>query len=112
VVHYLSPDGTQQLTVERFPSFYRKNSVDDYVRMLEKDAPNYRRVSRVDDPPAQLLTYRTSEMAAGNNRETFAKLIPAGIDLWVLAVTVPVEQEDSGRTKVFEPIAGRFKPTG
>ena len=117
VVHYLSPDGTQQLNVERFPSFYPKYSINRYVEVLAREASKYLQVSRLDLPapgrePAEELTYRTKEVAAGNNRETFARLIPAGIDLWVLAVTVPVEQEDSGRTKVFERIVPGFKVTG
>jgi tRNA A-37 threonylcarbamoyl transferase component Bud32 len=117
-VRFLSPDGTQQLTVERFPAYYPKYSINAYVSLLQTVAPSYRQVSRVDGPagsgqePGQVLTYRTSEPGSGSNRVTFARLVPSGIDLWVMAVTVPVDQEDSGRTKLFDEIARRFNVTG
>jgi hypothetical protein len=126
VVHFLSPDGTQQLTVERFPSFYPKYSIESYVGALSREIPRWAQVTRLSGPagsgpePGQELTYRTTEVATnvgpadavGNNRATFAHLVPVGIDLWVMAVTVPIEQEDTGRAKVFERIAPGFKVTG
>lgn len=118
VVRFLSADGTQQLTVERFPAYYPKYSINHYVDVLAKESPTYRQVSRLDGPagsgrePGQELTYRTSAAGSGSNRVTFAQLIPAGIDLWVVAVTVPVDQEDTGRAKLFEKIAPGFQVTG
>ncbi len=43
---------------------------------------------------------------------TFANLLPLGGDLWVVAVTVPVDQEDTGRSELFDRIAKTFKVTG
>ena len=117
-VHFLSPDGTQQLTVERFPGFYPKYSINTFVTALARESPSYLEVSRLDGPAgqgperAQELTFRTTELDAGSNRVTFAQLSPVGVDLWVLAVTVPVDQEDSGRGLVFDRIAPGFRVTG
>jgi hypothetical protein len=46
------------------------------------------------------------------NQVTFANLLPLRGDLWVVAVTVPVNQEDTGRTELFDRIARTFKVTG
>jgi hypothetical protein len=119
-VRYLSLDGTQQLTVERFPGFYPKYTVNAYVDQLGTESPRYTEVDRAAAPappgrePAQDLVYKTTEAtdAGGGNRITFARLLPTGFDLWVIAVTVPIEQEDTGRTKLFNEIVRDFKPTG
>jgi hypothetical protein len=116
-VRYLSLDGTQQLTVERFPTFYPKYTVDTYLDQLRAGSPRYTEVVRAlaPAPPgrerAQDLVYKTTEAsgAGGGNRVTFARLLPTGLDLWVVAVTVPIEQEDSGRTKLFDKIAPGFQ---
>jgi hypothetical protein len=118
-VRYLSLDGTQQLTVERFPSFYPKFTISAYVNQLRAESPRYTEVIRAAAPAppgrerAQELFYRTTEAtgARGGNRDTFARLLPTGLDLWVIAVTVPIDQEDTG-TKLFNKIAPGFKPTG
>jgi eukaryotic-like serine/threonine-protein kinase len=129
-VRYVSPDGTQQLVVERFPAMYPKKTLITYLDLLQKQSPRYQEVVRssaqVPQPlptpimePAQDLTYKTAdevdtgqETVSGSNRVTFSRLIPFGIDLWVVAVTVPIDQEDTGRTKLFDMITPGFKVTG
>ena len=37
----------------------------------------------------------------GANRSTTARLIAHGDDLWVVSLTVPIRQEDNGRTRLF-----------
>jgi hypothetical protein len=116
-VRYVSPDGTQQLTVERFPAFYPKHKIEAFLAA----SPPFDEVTRTvlggtGPEPALELTYRTSEVVRGSdaisNRVSFAKLTPTGIDLWVVSVTVPLQQEDSGRTKLFDKIAPAFRATG
>ncbi len=119
-VRYLSLDGTQQLTVERFPGFYPKYTVNAYVEQLGAESPRYTEVDRAAAPAppgresAQDLVYKTTEAtdAGGGNRITFARLLPTGFDLWIVAVTVPIDQEDTGRTKLFNKITPGFKVTG
>jgi eukaryotic-like serine/threonine-protein kinase len=123
-IRYLSLDGTQQLSVERFPAFYPKFTLASYFEQLRAESPRYTEV--VSGPaqgpvpagrePAQDLSYKTTDVgadgASGANRATFARVLPIGIDLWVVAVTVPIEQEDSGLTKLFNRIAPGFVATG
>ncbi|MGQ0838371.1 serine/threonine-protein kinase [Actinokineospora sp.] len=121
-VHWVSPDGTASLVVERFPNFYPDYTVDQYLRVLATRAPGYREVgsTTVTVPgagtpePARQLTYRTVEVAADAaagdaNRAAFANVLPIGADLWVVTVTVPIEQEDSGRRELFARIAPDFR---
>lgn len=120
-VRFVSPDGTQELVIERFPGFYPKHRIKDYLGDLEARWPDggYNEVSVIEitpragsevDPPLQ-LTYRTSG-ATDLSRQTFANLLPNGNDLWVVGVTVPVEAEDTGRTTLFDRIAPEFTVTG
>ena len=125
-VFYVSADGKQTLTVERFADYFPGHSPDDYVASLD-DNPD----ATVPDPerskikalpggqPGEQVTYRTTTEAQGLapgtrdlNRVTFANLWPRGGDLWVVSVTVPVEQEDTGRSALFDPIAKTFEVTG
>ncbi|HEY0449894.1 serine/threonine-protein kinase [Actinophytocola sp.] len=128
-VYFVSPEGTRTLTLERFAGFYPDHSIEDYVVGLANDQNvAYEQVNRLEIPgigpgePAQQVTYRTTaeaekiapdNPAARNlNRVTFANLLPRGADLWVVAVTVPVDQEDTGRRELFDRIAPTFQVTG
>jgi hypothetical protein len=125
-MRFLSPDGTQQLTVERFPSFYPNHTISAYLTVLKGQSPRFDEVARAPavlpaghgsgpEPPVE-LTYETTDTAKGSdtrsNRVTFTQLIPAGIDLWVVSVTVPIDQEDTGRAKLFDKITAGFRVTG
>nr|WP_312880334.1 protein kinase [Actinokineospora xionganensis] len=124
-VHWVAPDGTSELVVERFPNFYPDHRIDKYLAVLAARAPGYRLVGTSEpaagEPEMPLqLTYRTVEMAddaigqvpADLNRATFANLLPAGSDLWVVSLTVPIEQEDSGKRGLFTRTVAEFRPTG
>jgi hypothetical protein len=125
-IYYVSNDGRQMLTVERFYGYFPDHSTNDYVDSLADDE---NQTYTKSDPtpvkgldggqPGAQLTYRTKTRAenlapgARNlNRVTFANLLPLGGDLWVLAVTVPVDQEDTGRSQLFDRITQTFKVTG
>ncbi len=126
--YYVSPSGTQVVTVERLPNFYPDHKIQAYVTDLSSAEPavSFEQVDLVgiaDTPvgnePAQQLTYRTrtnadlltpdDPSAPTQNRVTFANLLPRLYDLWVVSVTVPIEQEDSGRADLFDKIAPTFE---
>jgi hypothetical protein len=122
-LHYVSADGTQDLTVERFPAFYPTLSLNDYLGLVRKQVPEVLH-SPLDTPrsgaePGLELTYKTTDVARnvgsgearGADRITFAHVLPVGADLWVLSVTVPIDLEDSGRT-LFNKIWPGFTVTG
>ncbi|MGH3759078.1 serine/threonine-protein kinase [Actinophytocola sp.] len=125
-VYYVSTDGRRMLTVERFNGYFPGNSMDDYLDSLDDNddvavnlvEPTPTRGLPGGDPGVH-LTYRTTtsgdSLAPGAhdlNRVTFANLLPLGEDLWVVGVTVPVDQEDTGRQELFDRIAKTFKVTG
>lgn len=129
LVYFVSPDGTQTLTLERFVGYYPDHGLEDYVTSLrEHKRKAYEQVSSLEIPgigpgeAAQQLVYRTTaeaenvapdNPAARNlNRVTFANLLPRGSDLWVVSVTVPVDQEDTGRRELFDRLAPTFRVTG
>ncbi|MDQ3401773.1 MAG: serine/threonine protein kinase [Actinomycetota bacterium] len=125
-VHWVSPDGTAELVVERFPNFYPDHKMDQYLRVLGSRAPGYRLVGSAlitasgagAAEPAQQVTFRTvdlvvdapgAQVAADLNRVTFANVLPIGEDLWVVSLTVPIEQEDSGKRGLFARTAPEFR---
>ena len=126
--YYVSPSGTQVVTVERLPGFYPEHTIEkDYLPDLSSAEPavSFEQVDIVGiagtpggHEPAQQLTYRTrtnadlltpDSSAPTQNRVTFANLLPQLYDLWVVSVTVPIEQEDSGRADLFDKIAPTFE---
>nr|WP_279587053.1 serine/threonine-protein kinase [Amycolatopsis arida] len=121
VVQYVSPDGTQTLTVQRFAPFAAPLTVDDYRGALAKQwAPGdfvAVRETSLPDRDGVRLFYRTVERATGPGeasesqlgRSTFAEVFRHGTGLWVVAVTVPTEQERSGQVELFDRIAPTFR---
>jgi eukaryotic-like serine/threonine-protein kinase len=131
-VYYVSPDGTQLQTVERLAGFYPRFLISDYLDRLASAKPDvtFDFVYQQEIPgpgdanalePSLKVNYRTianakvlvpDDAAAGDqNRVTFANLLPYAGDLWVVSVTVPIEQEASGE-KLFDRIAPEFQVTG
>jgi tRNA A-37 threonylcarbamoyl transferase component Bud32 len=131
-VYYLSPDGTQLLTVERLAGFYPKRDIDDYIDRLTSRKPdvtidnlNKTEVNNAipGDPPEKAiqLTYHATTNAKAlvpddpnaldQNRSTYANLYPSAGDLWVVSLTVPIEQDDYA-SDLFPDITAGFKVTG
>ncbi|WP_425394069.1 serine/threonine-protein kinase [Actinokineospora inagensis] len=127
-VHWVSPDGTSEVVVERFPNFYPKYTVEQYLRVLAGRTPKYRVVGSMQldtgqpgagaAEPGTQLTYRSVDTApAGSsgsdvNRTSIANVLPIDKDLWVVSVTVPIDQEDTGRRGLFVRIAPDFHVLG
>jgi tRNA A-37 threonylcarbamoyl transferase component Bud32 len=132
-VYFVSPDGTQLLTVERLAGFYPKYTIAEYIDRLESAEPDVS-FDKVDQQQirelgpdtgtpdrAQKLVYRTvanakvlvpdDANAQDQYRVTFANLWPYAGDLWAVSMTVPIEQEDSG-SDLFDEIAKDFDVTG
>ncbi|RSM39879.1 serine/threonine protein kinase [Amycolatopsis balhimycina DSM 5908] len=120
-VQYVSPDGRRSLRVERLVNYFTQYPDDaEYIVWLKQ---TYSGEGSVFFPPTPLpdgkgttLTYRIPEsgLLPGNNddhriaRSTFTNLVRAGTSLWILSLTVPIEQEIAARRDVFDPVASRL----
>ncbi|WP_206788110.1 serine/threonine-protein kinase [Amycolatopsis sp. MtRt-6] len=116
-VQYVSPDGRRSLRVERLAKYFTQYPDDsEYIGWLRESYPGN---AFVLDGPTPLpggkgstLTYRLAEggtlpegNGGGGTRVTFMNLVRASTSLWILSVTVPAEQENSGRQDVFDRVA-------
>ncbi|KFZ82622.1 serine/threonine protein kinase [Amycolatopsis sp. MJM2582] len=121
VVQYVSPDGRQVIRVERLSGFLAESPPPAYFSWLRSQHPEIAPIGgpttvpgRGDD--SQRYTYRTTERATGNRdavnesitRTTYMDLFSGGTDLWILSVTSTIEQENSAKTGIFEPVALSF----
>jgi eukaryotic-like serine/threonine-protein kinase len=118
-VHYVSPDGKYELIVERFADYYSTSHVfADYELSLRATWPA--NGAYIDSPPvpttapipvqgeqALRLKYKTVDFNE-LRRTTFANVMPAAPDFWVLSLTVPTVEEDTGEEKLFNQIAPSF----
>ncbi|WP_414935754.1 serine/threonine-protein kinase [Amycolatopsis sp. cmx-11-51] len=118
VVQYVAPDGGQVIRIERLTGFLSDNSPPAYFSWLKSQHPE---VSLIGEPTpvpgrgddSMRYVYRTTERSAAARdsanesitRTTFMDLFSGGVDLWILSVTSPIEQETSAKTAVFEPVA-------
>jgi hypothetical protein len=111
-VHWVKQDGTAELTVERFPGFYPYYDIRDYVAALTAE-PTIR--FAMAPPPNNQATNSTTQETQyrdeATNRTTYAELIPDNDELWVVSVTVPTDQESSGKVNLFDKIKTTFRVT-
>ncbi|MGH4014896.1 MAG: serine/threonine-protein kinase [Pseudonocardiaceae bacterium] len=119
VVRFVSPDGSELITVERVTGFLSDHVAEEYLESYRRelaDLPELVESGRENLAAGALeATFRSSEGegAQGELRRTsYLRLVPAGSDLWVVRVSVPTERQESGRTKLFEPVAASFTPDG
>jgi hypothetical protein len=126
-LHYVQPDGTEELTVEWYPKFFPNSSINDYLQNLRATwtapgslvfpAPGARigGLQGGGPAPAQEVEYRTADgaspqqPAANAHRTTNADLFPDGDDLWVVSVTVVTDNEFAGKS-LFDRIKVTFAP--
>ncbi|MBO0840515.1 MAG: hypothetical protein J2O49_06835, partial [Sciscionella sp.] len=126
VVHYIAPDGKQQITIERLAAFYPRASIARYFTAIQRQWPEHQ-VNQISvkqipglgggvgaEEPAQSLVFRSTDLAerGGNSvaRTTFVDAFPDGPDLWAVSVIVPTDEEDSGNSGLFAKVAPSFKP--
>ncbi len=129
-MHYVKPDGTEEVTVQWYPNFYANYSIENYVQSLRDIWPSADDFNLSAEPmtriaglavggpePAEEIGYRTADGSSTDNeasrnahRTTYADMLPSNDDLWVVSVTVVTDTEGSGST-LFGKIKSTFKPT-
>lgn len=123
LVQFVSVDGKQALNVQRFDG---PLSPLEYGETLRAQWPPSGFVpgesQRLSGKDGLLLSYRTVETPeAGStaddtvralNRTTFAQVFTSGNSLWVVSITVPTDQEGTGRTELFDRMVPTFQLTG
>ena len=130
VVHLVAPNGWYAVTVQRFPDYYEQNTIKDYLRLVRSrwaEDQYFGEALEATDvlppggkEPGVQYSYRTVEQATALDRGTvspgpdlrrsrYSRVLPRGNDLWVVEVVVPTEQEETGRSRLFDTIAPTFR---
>jgi eukaryotic-like serine/threonine-protein kinase len=130
VVHLVAPNGWYEVAVQRFPDFYERNTIKDYLELVRSRWAEDQYFSEALEPtdvlppggpePGLQYSYRTVERATDLARGTappgpdlrrsrYSRVLPRGNDLWVVEVVVPTEQEETGRSRLFDTIAPTFR---
>ncbi len=116
-VRFVSPDATRELRIDRIAAFYPAQRATDYATLLGQpaslgvDASSVAPLSPVGagapgvEGPQQTI-YRTLS-GASDDRTTWARLVPAGTDLWVVRMTAPTA-DLTGGAEQFQAIADSF----
>lgn len=122
-IQFVSADGARTLGVERFAG--EDLDAQQYVGRLRESwrRSDFTLVQQesIHDGEGLRITYRTAERGGRDeesgdggraiNRSTTADVFPTGTGLWVVAVTVPVDQERLGRQHLFDRIIPTFRQT-
>jgi eukaryotic-like serine/threonine-protein kinase len=117
VLRFVSPDGSEVITVERVTGRLPGGSMDQYLttylRTLAQGVPELVETQRQRLPGHGLdATFRTQEGRTEEGgelrRTTYLRLVAARAGLWVVSVTVPTEREGAGRMRLFEPVVAGF----
>ncbi|WP_253829900.1 serine/threonine-protein kinase [Prauserella aidingensis] len=122
-IQFVSADGARTLGVERFAG--EDLGAEQYVTRLRRSwtRSDFTLVQqeKIHDGQGVRITYRTAERGGRDeesgdngraiNRSTTADVFPTSTGLWVVAVTVPVDQERLGRQHLFDRIVPTFRQT-
>jgi serine/threonine protein kinase len=116
VMHFVSPDGQQEFSVERFANCSPAKVISAYLAALGTAAGTHD-VNGRNGEPATETSFRTEETphagAAAKQpslvRAAVVRLQPQNNDLWVLRLTAPEEGGRAGRT-LFDEIVPTFRP--
>ncbi|NUS62872.1 MAG: serine/threonine protein kinase [Saccharothrix sp.] len=130
VVHLVAPNGWYEVAVQRFPDYYERNTIKDYLELVRSRWAEDQYFGEALEPtdvlppggpePGVQYSYRTVERATDLARGTappgpdlrrsrYSRVLPRGNDLWVVEVVVPTEQEEAGRSRLFDTIAPTFR---
>ncbi|WP_030533903.1 protein kinase domain-containing protein [Prauserella rugosa] len=116
-IQFVSLDGARTLAVERYAG--EQLSAAQYVSRLGAswNSRDFTLVQQeqLGDKDGVRITYRTAERGTGDdraiNRSTTADVFTTNTGLWVVGITVPVDQERLGRQQLFDRIAPTFRQT-
>jgi serine/threonine protein kinase len=127
-VHYVKPDGTEELTIEWYPKFYPDSTINDYLQSLRAiwsaSDLSFTAEQQATIPglpaggpePAKEVGYRTTDGTSSQqplpnaHRTAYADMLPSGDDLWVVTLTVITQDEIAGKG-LFDNIKPSFHPT-
>lgn len=120
IIRFVSADGAQVLHVQRFDGYFPGHSIEEYRAALRAHWPAGSFVPVTAQPldgaeDGMTITYRTVQRppqpqgARAANRTTIAQVFREETSLWILAVTVPTDQERSGRTELFDRMIPTFE---
>ncbi|MFD1148155.1 serine/threonine-protein kinase [Saccharothrix hoggarensis] len=130
VVHLVAPNGLYEVAVQRFPDYYPNHTIHDYLELVRSRWAEDQYFGEALEPtdvvppggvePGVQYSYRTVERATDLARGTeppgpdlrrsrYSRVLPRGADLWVVEVVVPTEQEETGRSRLFDTIAPTFR---
>jgi hypothetical protein len=108
-IFYISPDGSRELSVQRFPKFTKVDAYINAVRLLPKvTLQPVVSISVSGFTQAQRLDYTQDISAAAPS--TVAMALVKGNDLWVVGVKAPVD--DPVGKLLFNQIYQQFQVTG
>lgn len=113
VVRFVSPDGSEVIAAEHVPDYggEPRGFLNDYLAAVSESVTELFEVGQVMIDSQLEITYRTVEGSDGVNeqsRTSFLRLQEVDSQLWMLRVTVPTDNEESGRTELFDRVLPTF----
>jgi len=113
LIQWISPDGTQMLSVDHIGGYFPDNSIQDYLNGLAqingyKPGP----VQRMQNGNGVTVSYRMLNTGNGTqiSRTTFAQIFQDHQNLWAVSVTVPTADEDVARNVLYQNTVSTFTP--
>ncbi|OLT21561.1 hypothetical protein BJF78_08000 [Pseudonocardia sp. CNS-139] len=94
-VSFVSPDGSEELTVERLASVQDGQAVPGTVL----------------EPPTPTADGGIQVSYAADDRTSWRRIVPAGQGAWALTLTVPERAAGSTSAELFDVLARGFAPT-
>lgn len=105
-VHWAKPDGTAELTVERFPNF-PPGQTSLYLNAFQPNNGTHNLQCTPRTGACKIYLYRTND----TDRSTYFSFMPGpDSDMWVVSVTVPLDQESNTMLTLFTQIFAGFSP--
>ena len=111
-VRFVSPDGAREVRFDKIAgSRTHPAQPADFIAGLTPAALGVTSVSLRENNGTQVsyLSQLVGPRGSGN-RFTYAQLVPAGNDLWVVRLTVPGDRAGDGPRQLFTSITSKFRP--
>jgi hypothetical protein len=102
-VRWVEPDGSAELTVERFLN-YPTGKTTLYLDALQPNDASHNLQCTPKTGACKIYLYRAND----TNRSTYFSFVTAGSDLWVVSVTVPLDKEGTAMLTLFTQITAGF----